>query len=130
MTENSDHELFIISIFQILPIEIFYQIINLVSDQKTFNSISRSCKSLNFICNDSVVQKNFKQKIMKKICRQVNFSSRMEYFILPNGSKEGEYKSWNSDGQLLEQSFYKEGKFNGEYKLWHENGILKKHYFF
>ena len=40
------------------------------------------------------------------------------------GKKEGEFKSWDQNGQLTLQCYYKEWKLEGEFKLWYENGQL------
>jgi len=41
------------------------------------------------------------------------------------GEKDGECKSWYTDGTPREFCFYKKGKLYGEKKIWHRNGILK-----
>ena len=42
-----------------------------------------------------------------------------------NGKLEGECKSWYENGQLQVQAFYRDGKEEGERKLWYENGQLR-----
>jgi antitoxin component YwqK of YwqJK toxin-antitoxin module len=47
-----------------------------------------------------------------------------EYFIL-NGNKEGEYKAYNTDGQLWIYCTYINGILEGEHKEYYINGQLK-----
>ena len=47
-----------------------------------------------------------------------------ENYIVFNGRREGEYKMWYKNGQLLEQCTYANGKLEGEHKIWCENGQL------
>ena len=53
-----------------------------------------------------------------------------EYWVNDKGQKHGEYKSWHSEGQLREHSFYVNDQRHGEFKIWHENGQLGKHCFY
>jgi antitoxin component YwqK of YwqJK toxin-antitoxin module len=57
-------------------------------------------------------------------------SDAEHYFIDENGQKQGEYKSWYSNGQLREHGFFVDGKLHGEFKWWHENGHLYTHCFY
>ena len=43
---------------------------------------------------------------------------------------EGKYKSWYENGQLLVQTFYRDGKAEGECKWWYENGQLQEQEFY
>ena len=54
----------------------------------------------------------------------------LEYWVNDKGQKHGEYKSWHSEGQLREHSFYVNDVLHGEAKLWHENGQLISHCFY
>ncbi len=53
----------------------------------------------------------------------VRFDYREEY-TLRYDEFEGEYKRWRDNGQLLFQSYFKEGKREGECKWWNYNGHL------
>jgi hypothetical protein len=50
-------------------------------------------------------------------------SNKCEFTIV-NSQLHGEYKSWDSDGELFEKCFYKNGKLDGEYKQWWPFGKL------
>lgn len=47
-----------------------------------------------------------------------------------NDQIQGEYKFWWENGQIWQQSFYKDGKHNGESKVWNKNGQIEEHLFF
>ena len=44
--------------------------------------------------------------------------------------KDGEYKSWHTNGRLQIHCFYENGKKDGEYKFWNNNGKLLYHCFY
>jgi len=117
------------SLLSILPIEIIYLIIEKISDPKTFQSTNQTCKLFNQICRDPKIQNNAKEKMKRKIITKI-FILTQEYFILPNGSKHGEFKSRYHNGQLRRHYFYKDNKLEGECKEWHRNGQLRRHYFY
>jgi antitoxin component YwqK of YwqJK toxin-antitoxin module len=51
------------------------------------------------------------------------------YFEDEFGNKQGEFKSWYSNGQTWMHCFFVDGKEHGEFKAWHENGKLATHCF-
>ena len=68
--------------------------------------------------------------IYEKVDKVNKYDDCREEYIERYGKKDGEYKGWHpvtdgqSNGQLLGQCYYKEGKLEGEFKLWYENGQL------
>ena len=42
----------------------------------------------------------------------------------------GEFKSWNINGNLYEHCFYKNNELHGEYRCWHKNENLNMHCLF
>jgi antitoxin component YwqK of YwqJK toxin-antitoxin module len=53
------------------------------------------------------------------------------YFKDEDGKYQGEHKFWwNSDGQLMQHCFYKDGEFHGKCKQWDRNGQLRRHCFY
>ncbi len=57
-------------------------------------------------------------------------SKTVNYFVDGNGKVQGEFKSYDDNGQLLEHSFYQNGKHHGEYKDYCRNGQLFEHTFY
>lgn len=54
-----------------------------------------------------------------------------EYTIsTKNGRKNGEFKSWDPNGNLLEQKYYKNDLAEGVNKLWYHSGNLMIEQFF
>jgi len=51
----------------------------------------------------------------------------LEHYYYKNGKREGEYKAWYSNGQLMAHRYYKNDKLDGEYKSWYDNGQLIAH---
>jgi antitoxin component YwqK of YwqJK toxin-antitoxin module len=52
------------------------------------------------------------------------------YFEDESGKKQGEYKTWYSNGQLDIHCYYVDGILHGEYKWWYENGQPWVHCFY
>ncbi len=56
--------------------------------------------------------------IYEKVDKINEYGNREEY-VERYGKKEGEYKAFWDNGNLLIQSYYKEGKLEGKCKMWH-----------
>ena len=108
-----------------MPIEIIYKIVGYISDPNSFKNLSIVCKLFALICSNKIIQRNAKES-MKKLRKIKNNLIQEEYFICPNGTKFGEYKSYYDDGNLEILCYYDEDKLNGEYKKWHPNKTLCK----
>jgi antitoxin component YwqK of YwqJK toxin-antitoxin module len=61
--------------------------------------------------------------------KEINTKTK-HYFEDENGQKQGEYKSWWSNGQTWVRCFYVDGKQHGEFKSWYSNGQLYSHCFY
>jgi antitoxin component YwqK of YwqJK toxin-antitoxin module len=47
-----------------------------------------------------------------------------------DGNRHGEYKSWYSNGQQWAHCYYVDGNIHGECKEWYSNGQLRWHYYY
>lgn len=56
----------------------------------------------------------------------------MQVYNLRNfdGTREGEYKIWYSNGQICMRNFYRHGRSEGSAKWWNEDGKLKETKFY
>ena len=54
----------------------------------------------------------------------------MEHYFFINDKRHGEYKSYYGNGQLFVHTFYQNGKKHGEYKQYRRNGELSYTTFF
>ena len=52
------------------------------------------------------------------------------YYKDNNGRKQGSYKSYYSNGQLMVDAVYKDNKHDGPYKSYHYNGQLEVETFY
>jgi len=53
-----------------------------------------------------------------------------EHCFYDHGEAHGESKSWHPNDQPFEHCFYDHGKLHGEYKGWFSNGRLREHCFY
>ena len=51
-------------------------------------------------------------------------------YRMKNGVKDGYYRGWGYDEDLVLECYYKDGKLEGEHKRWNSRGQLTKlHYY-
>ena len=55
------------------------------------------------------------------------YKNNKREFTINKGRLHGEFKRWDTKGQLDFQCTFKEGKEHGEFKLWFDNGRLDVH---
>jgi len=120
------------------PIEILYKIASFCKYYKTLGNLLLVSKDLREYIE---AYPKCKEKLKKVVCENVNeFSSEeldgeynrwrgtflgihyASYYILPNGSKHGEYKisskPFTENSFIRGQCFYRDGKIEGECRLW------------
>lgn len=108
--------------------EIFPLVIVTLNTQNMFayGKLIRLCKFIYNCCKDhkELRRVSFRTKIVKLKEDFLSFYGpvQSEYFILQNGKKDGYYRHWYKNGQLMNEYFYNAGKLEGSIEHWNIDG--------
>jgi len=108
-----------------LPVEILFRIALFCKYYKTLGNLLLVSKDLREYIE---AYPKCKEKLKNQVCENVNkkiVNIYSSYYILPNGSKHGEYKTslkpFTENSFIKCQRFYKDGKKEGEWKKWYSS---------
>lgn len=92
-------------------------------DAKTFHSLLLTSKSLYHIIKPQIPIK--RKQLLRHTCElETGLIHFTEYYLLPNGKKEGEYREWYINGNLASLCYYVDGKCEGKVLHWYHDGTL------
>ena len=56
--------------------------------------------------------------------------SQYHYYIDNQGRKQGEFKEWHDNGQLVTRAYYINNDLHSEYKAWYDDGRIDLYCFY
>ncbi len=108
-----------------LPTGCLIEILRNINNSKDWFNVSLLCKEWNNVSKQEILYKSKRKQFLKLIKGTYSFN-RIEYSILPNGKREGLYRSWHYNGIIYQEYNCVNGKLEGLFRSWYENGILSE----
>jgi antitoxin component YwqK of YwqJK toxin-antitoxin module len=120
--ENDDD----IPLIQLVSNDVLQHITPFIDDPQTFLNWSLVCRKTSNACRIYSDQKKleFSRKKVIRLSGGDHAGMTVIYYVLPNGSKHGEYTQWFNNGNIRKRGSYTNGMKEGVWELYFYSGNL------